>query len=158
MKNIIKKILTEETDRVTLRKTFEIIDKLIPEYEIEELFDEDDLYAMGDSYDTIYNKLLEIGFDRDEANQIIGSYIETYNSVDEITSDDDIIVAEPKLYSGTVRKRISGLQRIRVQSGSITYSKAQAVSDINDFNYEGDEIIDDDTETTDWDLEELDEV
>jgi hypothetical protein len=158
MKNIIKKILTEETDRVTLRKTFEIIDKLIPEYVIEELFDEDDLYLIGDTYDTIYNKLVEIGFDRDEANQIIGSYIETYNSVDEITSDDDIIVAKPKLYSGTIKKHISGPQRVRVVSSSITYSKAQAASDIYDFSYKEEEIIDDNTETTDTELEELDEV
>jgi len=104
------------------------------------------------------DKLVEFGFTIDEANQIIGSYIETYNSVDEITSDDDIIVAEAKIYSGTIRKRISGSQRIRVVSGSITYSKAQAALDINDFNYEEEEIIDDDTETTDWNLEELDEV
>ena len=158
MKNIIKKILTEEVNNGDLRKIFKIIDKFTPKHEKEELFNDDDLYSMGNSYDTIYNKLVEFGYNRDETNQIIGSYIETYNSVDEITSDDDIIVAEAKIYSGTIRKRISGPQRIRVQSGNITYSKAQAASDINDFNYEEEEIIDDDTETTDWDLEELDEV
>jgi|688.fasta_scaffold00011_31 hypothetical protein len=32
MKNIIKKILIEETNRVNLRKIFEVIDKIIPEY------------------------------------------------------------------------------------------------------------------------------
>lgn len=158
MKNIIKKILTEETNRVNLRKIFEVIDKVIPEYVREELFDEEDLYSMGHSYETIYNKLVEFGYTRDETNQIIGSYIKTYESVDEITSDDDIIVAEPKLYSGIVRKRISGPQSIRVQSNNITYSKAQATSDINNFSYDEEEIIDDDTETTDWELEELDEL
>lgn len=160
MKKLIKHILRESVNKKEYVKIFTLIDKLLStnKHYSKEILIGDDLYESSNAYEYVYNHLTDkVGFDSEDANKLIGSYILT-NQHNQDSGDkykEDVIVAKPKKYVGEFSQYISGYQKGHMTSGEDTYSKPEAMHLFRDMYYDDWDIIDDNTESSDFDINDV---
>lgn len=167
MKKIIKKILKEEINKKEYYvKNFKIIDKLLSGEGVnKESLLSADLYDSSDTYSFLYDYFTEkIGYGDKEANKIIGSYIETNQNTkpksrsgkDENNeyNEKNIKIAKPKTYNGEFSQYISGYQKGQMDVNN-TYSVPEAIKSFRDGYYDNWEITYDNTESNDFDIEDV---
>jgi hypothetical protein len=156
MKKIIKKILKEEFNKKHYFKSFKVIDSIIKKHneDVDNLIN-GDTYSSSDLYEQIYDDMVgKYGFDSEEANKTIGSYILTHEKVGLNYKENDILIAEPKTYRGDFSQYVSGNQSGHVTSTD-NYSVPEATYQIRNHYYD-DFIIDDDhTETQDFEIDDV---
>lgn len=156
MKKIIKKILKEEFTKKHYLQSFKVIDSIIKKRneDVNKLID-GDIFSSSDLYERIYEDMVnDYGYDPEEANKTIGSYILTYEKVDSNFKEDDILIASPKTYKGEFTQYISGNQSGHMTSTD-NYSVPEASYQMR-YHYYDDFIIDyDNTETQDFDIDDV---
>ena len=156
MKKIIKKILKEEFTKKHYSKSFKVIDSIIKKYneDVNDLID-GDVYGSSDLYERIYDDMVnDYGYDSEEANKTIGSYILTYEKVGSSFKEDDILIAGPKTYKGEFTQYISGNQSGHMTSTD-NYSVPEASYQIRNHYYDDFTVDNDNTETQDFDIDDV---
>ena len=172
MKKIIRKILKEEINKKEYIKNFKVIDKLLSGIiggEASGLNKETllsaDLYDSSDTFSFLYDYFTEkIGYSDEETNKIIGSYIETNQNTkpksrsgegeDSEYSEKNIKIAKPKTYNGEFSQYVSGYQKGQMDVNGV-YSVPEATKNFRDGYYDNWEITNDNTESNDFDIEDV---
>ena len=165
MKNLIKRILKEESgSEKDFIKYFKIIDKIFNNNKYRDKHDllNQELYSSSDAYDVIYTDFVDkFGFQPKEANLIIGSYIETNLSNNQYYNetnpeyDNGIVISKPKNFVATFSRYISGRQEGKLLSANKSYSRQEATHFFRQGYDGGYEITDDNTETDEFDIEDV---
>jgi hypothetical protein len=162
MKKLIKQILKESLVEKEYVKIFKLIDKFLSSDQFssrdrDNLFTNENIYNSGETYDYIYEYLLNIGYNSEDSNKIIGSYILT-NQHNENSGDDfkkDVVIAKPKKYVGEFTQYVSGTQTGHMTSFDEVYSMAQAMSDFKNHNYDDMNIVNDYTENDEFEIQDI---
>ena len=160
MKKLIKQILKESINEKEYVKIFTLIDKVLSNHQhfTKETLIGDNLYESSNVYEFLFDYLTEkVGYDSEDTNQIIGSYILT-NQHNQDSGDDfkkGVIIAKPKKYVGEFSQYVRGYQNGNMTTGEDTYSKPEAMYQFRNHYYENWEVTDDNTESEEFDVNDV---
>ena len=141
MKKLIKQILKESLVEKEYVAIFKLIDKLLSSDQFssrdkDNLFTNEDIYNSGETYDYIYDYLLNIGYNSENFKK-------------------DVVIAKPKKYVGEFTQYVSGTQTGHMTSFDEVYSIAQAMSDFKNHNYDDMNIVNDYTENDEFEIRDI---
>jgi hypothetical protein len=155
MKQIIKKILKESSEKKHLFFILKRVDDMLIDHDLkEEFFSEyDDINDMQNAYEFIIEKLVNtFGYTYDESRPIMGAYYETFKDDNVMSTLDDVIIPKQSKYETNyttfVRGRIEGKM-----TSDLAYSPQEAIANIKNYEWDDKTITNDETEWDEFDIE-----